>query len=201
MQTTHCNTLQHTPTHCDTLQHTATVSGHARLYASCYTCQTEGSVRNADNTLQHTATHCNSLQHTATCQTEGSVRSADNTLQHPATHCNTLQHVKQRVAYGMQTTHCNTLQHTATHCNTLQHVKQRVAYGMQTALLCKQWFKTGKSLSAVRAGVYTQRFFEFKQGSFVTCRWWLKCTADSTGSEAQMKRGARHLCNLNHTLC
>jgi len=44
LETTYCNTLQHTVTHCNTLQHTAT---------HC-------------NTLQHTATHCDTLQRTAT---------------------------------------------------------------------------------------------------------------------------------------
>ena len=44
VDTSHCNTLQHTATHCNTLQHTATY---------CLT-------------LLRTATHCNTLQHTAT---------------------------------------------------------------------------------------------------------------------------------------
>ena len=56
LESTHCNTLQHTATHCNTQRYVS----HTRV-----------------NTLQHTATHCNTLQHTAThC----------NTLQHTATH-------------------------------------------------------------------------------------------------------------------
>ena len=92
VNSSHCNTLQHTTILCNTLQH------HTGVNAShC-------------NTLQHTATHRNKLQHIAThCNSN---QWQCNTLHHAATHRNT----PQRTA-----TPCYTLEHTGTHCNTLQH--------------------------------------------------------------------------------
>jgi len=98
LESTHCNTLQHTATihfNYNTLQ-----QNHVKILESTH-C----------NTLQHTSTHCNTLpQHTSTAtHCNKLVKILEST------HCNTLQHTS---------THCSTLpQHTstATHCNILQH--------------------------------------------------------------------------------
>jgi len=95
VQSTHCNTLQHTAPHCNTLQRTAP---HCNiLQRTALHCNT---LQHTANTLQHTALQCNTLPCTA---------RQCNTPHRTATHCNALQHV----AIQCRHSNCSGIWHTA----------------------------------------------------------------------------------------